>query len=114
MANLTAITPTTAGAVVTGATAVPVTTAAGGGDSFDNDGRTVFIVKNASGGSITVTFNSLVQSNYGTDVDPVLTVAAGATLIAGPFDPVRYNDANGRVGVTYSGVTSLTVQAVRF
>jgi hypothetical protein len=110
MANLAAKTANSAAGV-----AVPITTAAaGGGDAFDNDGRTLFFAKNASGAPITVTFDSLVPSNYGTDVNGGGAVAAGETRAWGPFDPSRFNDVNNRVGVTYSGVTSLTVDVVRF
>lgn len=109
MANLAAKTIN----IVTGVQ-VPITTAAtAGGDSFDNDGRTMFIVKNGGGSPITVTFDSLVPSNYGTDVNVVGTVAAGQTWFFGPFDPARFNDANGRVGVAYSAVTSVTVDVCR-
>jgi len=96
-----------------GTSVVPVTAASAGGDAFDNDGRTFFVVKNAGGAGITVTFDSLVLSNFGTDVNPAPTVAAGETRIFGTFDTTRFNDANGRVGVTYSSVTSVTVMAVK-
>ena len=93
---------------------VPITTAANaGGDTFDNDGRTIFVAKNASGGAITITFDSVTPSNQGTDVNPAASVPAGQTYFFGPFDPNRFNDVNGRVGVSYSGVTLLTIDAFR-
>lgn len=107
MANLTFKTSSLAGV------AVPIsTTPAGGGDSFDNDGRT-FVIFKTTGTAITVTFDSLVLSNYGTDVNPTVALGATATTIVGPFDPARFNDANGRVGMTYTAVTGMTVDVVR-
>lgn len=89
---------------------VPLTlaAAAGGGDTFTNNGRTFFVVTNGGGSSITVTFDSTRASDYGTDVDPAETVAAGVTRMFGPFHTARYGTS---VGVTYSGVTTVTVGA---
>jgi len=91
--------------------------AAGGGDSFPNNGNTVFVVNNASGGSITVTFDDPNSQNPGqaSQFNPDVAVAVGAGLrrTIGPFPPFRFNDVNGRVQVTYSGVTSLTVMALQ-
>lgn len=112
MANITPKTSPIVGAAI--GVSVPITTAASaGGDTFDNDGRTIIVVKNGSGAPITVTFDSLTPSNYGTDVNPAAAIPAGATYFFGPLDPNRFNDANGRVGVSYSGVTSLTVDSFR-
>jgi hypothetical protein len=108
MANIAAKTSSLAGV------AVPITTTpSGGGDAFDNDGRTLFVAK-TTGTAITLTFDSLVPSNYGTDVNAVVVLGATATTFIGPFDPARFNDANGRVGVTYSAITGLTIDVVRF
>lgn len=91
----------------------PVTTAAsGGGDAFDNDGRTLVILKTSGTGS-TVTFDSLVPSNYGTDVNPAVVMAATEQRVVGPFDPARFNDVNGRVGMSYTSVVGLTLDIVR-
>jgi hypothetical protein len=92
--------------------------AGAGGDSFPNDGYTFFYVKNASGASINVTFDAPGalppdQANA-FDPDVLKPVAAGAERCFGPFtDKARFNDANGRVNVTYSAVTTVTVAAVR-
>lgn len=87
--------------------------AAAGGDVFANDGMTFFHVKNGSGADITVTFDSLVNSNYGTDVNPAVVVTAGEERMIGLFPKDRFNNASGQVAVSYSGVTSLTVAAIR-
>ncbi len=87
--------------------------AAAGGDAFLNDGKTMFRVKNGSGAPITVTFTSQQQCNQGSTHSPANSVAAGGDELFGPFSQSRFNDASGLVQVTYSGVTTLTVAALR-
>ncbi len=83
-----------------------------GGDQFSNNGKTLYEVKNGSGSPITVTF--VRQKTCDQGVLHTTTVSVPATTgdrIVGPFDASIFNDANGFVQVTYSGVTSLTVAA---
>ena len=93
-----------------GVDAATLVAAAGGGDEFQNDGQlTFFKVDNDSGGELTVTFVSqkTVTSLAVADL-PVAVAAAGEQLI-GPFPADTFNDSDGLVQVTYSGVGSLTV-----
>jgi hypothetical protein len=83
-----------------------------GGDTFSNDGRTFLHVKNGGGSAITVTIDSVAPCNYGFDHDLQVTVNAGAEQIIGPFEPKRFN-TDGKVSVSYSDVTSVTVAAFR-
>jgi hypothetical protein len=107
MAALTVLTPTISGAPIA------VASAAGGGDTFVNNGETLFYVANGSGGSITVTFATAGVTNQGIAIaDVAVAVGAGETKLIGPFDPSVFNDSQGRVAVTYSGVTSLTVKPI--
>lgn len=106
MATLSIQKPTLAGLAPTYAAA------AGGGDQFPNDGATILHVKNGSGGALTVTVDSKTPSNYGTDVDVTVSVPAAGERMIGPFPKARFDDVNGNVQVTYSGVTSLTVAAL--
>lgn len=94
---------------------VTVTYAAAGasGDTFSNDGDTRLRVKNGSASAVTVTISSLQQCNQGFTHDVTVSVAAGAEEEIGPFAPVRFNDGQGNVSVSYSAVTSVTVAAVR-
>lgn len=87
--------------------------ASAGGDSFSNDGHTMFKVTNGGASSVTVTVASPQDCNYGYNHDVVVNVAAGATVDVGPFPPARFNDNKGNVNVTYSEVTSVTVSPVR-
>lgn len=87
--------------------------AAGGGDDFANDGRTWFRCKNDGGSPITLTVNSITACDQGSDHDLVISVTNAQERWVGPFTGSRFNDTNGRVGVTYSAVTSVTVAAVK-
>lgn len=102
MATLTVVDSSVDG----GGALMTLTAAAGGGDDFANDAHTVFIVANGDASPMTVTFDSVVASNYGSDDDVAETVAAGATRIFGPFALARYSST---VSVAYSSVTALTV-----
>lgn len=122
------ITPTLvdrpSGAVLTGTLASGVATAAaGGGDSFVMSGNTILIrVINGGGGSITVTLNSVLLPQFtggaqAADVDPVMTVAAGATRmfrLQNEDYPRFANTTTGLLDVTYSGVTSVTIESYTF
>lgn len=93
--------------------------AAAGGDEYENDGKTYLHLKNGSGGSITVTVavqQSTIQSSTFGLVAPAaraFTVGAGAERIIPFLNPAVYNNSNNRVSVTYSGVSSLTVAAIK-
>lgn len=86
---------------------------AGGGDAFANTGQEVAVIKNASAGSITVTF--VTQATVDTFAVPDLAVvfAAGETRAVGPFPSGIYNDATGLLQMTYSGVTTLTAKILK-
>lgn len=94
--------------------------AAGGGDQFTNDDsqRTFFVANNGSGSPITVTIpavdTSKGQAGFGTMTRPdlVVVVPAGEERYIGPVANA-FTDNSGFAQVTYSGVTSLTVAAVK-
>lgn len=92
----------------------------GGGDEMPNDGSTILHVKNGSVGNITVTAAAVQTSkDFGGEDGPytrasvAVVVDAGEERFIGPFPKRAFNNANGRVALTYSGVTSLTVAALR-
>lgn len=87
--------------------------ASAGGDTFANDGNTLLRVTNGGTGAITVTVTAVQPCNQGVLHNAVANVAAGATADIGPFAPPRFNDSTGSAAVTYSGVTTVTVGAVR-
>ncbi len=94
--------------------------AAGVGDTIANssDERTFLYVKNGSGGSINVTATAVKTSakvaGFGQlpRADRIVAVPAGEDRIIGPF-PEAFNSTAGLVAINYSGVTSVTVAALR-
>lgn len=114
MAALTKVTPALAGTATTPAAA------AAGGDSVANPrGNTILRITNGGGGSINVTIAAGASPTRSADgTFPAMTLAAnvvavgaGATKLIGPIPPA-YNDSGGNVQLTYSGVTSVTVEAI--
>lgn len=88
-----------------------LTAASSTGDSFPNDGNTFLVVKNGGASAITVTIATPAKV-WGIDIAELsISVGAGATMFIGPFPEPVFNDANGRVNVSYSAVTSVSVGA---
>lgn len=85
------------------------TTASFGGDQFANSGYEFLWIKNSSGSSVTVTIDSQTPCNQGYDHNVTVTVPAGQERVVGPFQPGRFNDANGNVKITYSSTANVTV-----
>lgn len=93
-----------------GNTAVTYTAASGGGDTVavGSSQRCTFIVRNASGSSITVTLVAVNACSQGFLHNTVVTCAVGDTEIAIPTSAISAGSAS----VTYSLATSITVAAV--
>ncbi|OGD18839.1 MAG: hypothetical protein A2Y70_00600 [Candidatus Aminicenantes bacterium RBG_13_64_14] len=87
--------------------------ATAGGDEFVNSGREFIHVKNGHTSPQTVTVNSQTVCNQGYDHDAPVVIPASEERMIGPFPKGRFDDANGKVQITYSGVTALTIAAVR-
>lgn len=93
--------------------AISYVSANAGGDTFTPNGRNFLHIKNGGASPITVTIDSKVLSNYGTDVDLVVSVPAGGDRMIGSFDVQRFTDPSTFVGnITYSAVTSVTVAII--
>jgi hypothetical protein len=93
--------------------AITLVAAAGGGDTVTPSDRTFLWVKNGSGSPITVTVVT-PGTYYGQAIAdvPISVPATTGERMIGPLD-FRLADTNQVVSITYSGVTSLTVAAVR-
>lgn len=107
MATLTVLTPNFNGV------ALGAVSASGGGDEFPNDGRSVLYIKNGGGSPINLTITpsgTIGGLSYQTIV---AAISAGAERIFGPFPTQQFNNANGRVPLSYSGVTSVTVAVIQ-
>lgn len=87
-----------------------------GGDTFPNSGREALLVRNGGVGSINVTIATPGQVD-GLDVsDRVVAVPASSARLIGPFPPRLFSvdgQAGNNASVTYSGVTSVTVEVIR-
>ena len=83
------------------------------GDTFVNNGSHKLLVKNDSGGEITITFISANTCNFGAaDIrahDRVDVIPANEIRFFRDFDPLRFNDLQSRVSMTYSDVTGLSL-----
>lgn len=83
------------------------------GDSFPLPGPIIVTINNGSGAPINVTFVGSGVCSQGFLHNAVLAVAAGATVDVYVADLARFADVNGRLQLTYSDVTTLTVGAYR-
>jgi hypothetical protein len=103
--------------VVTGGLEATYSAAAGGGDTVVPDERTFLHYKNASGGDITITLTCEGTCSFGSSTpthDRVVVCTAGEERYIPTGPAARFADATtGLVSITYSGVTTLTVAAVR-
>ena len=90
-----------------------------GGDVFANTGTEMFVVNNASGGAVAVTFTAqgttVQKDGFGTVAvsNTIVSVDAADETIVGPFPTARFNNTSGQVEVTYDSVTSVTVVPYR-
>jgi uncharacterized protein YaiE (UPF0345 family) len=86
--------------------------AGAGGDTFQVNSNSFLHVRNASGGSITVTVVVPGNTEFGiAQPDPTVSVpAAGDRIIS--LRPGLVDPATGLAGVTYSAVTSVTVALI--
>jgi hypothetical protein len=94
-----------------------MTPAAVGGDSFVNNGLVMLFIHNPTGAAITITADAPgVPALYGAiahNPGSQKAIAAGALRdVWGPFPAWRFNDANGRVNLTYTAV-GLMLEPVR-
>lgn len=92
---------------------VTLVAANAGGDSFPNNGSIVFRVTVT--GAVTLTFPAQKPCSFGVSNvahDAVVAIAAAGSRDIGPFPTERFNDVNGRVQVTYTTATGVTVAAV--
>lgn len=88
--------------------------AVNGNNVANSAGRTFLLVRNPTGGALTITAAIVTASRPADGTFPATTataiakaVAAGGFAIIGPF-PACYQDANGLLQITYSGA-GLTV-----
>jgi hypothetical protein len=81
-------------------------------NSFDNDGKTLLLVRNPTGGALAATIPSVTDEN-GRTGDLALTVAAGETQVVGPLKSSLYNQSSDSNKVWVNPASGLTLAAVR-
>ena len=90
---------------------------AAGGDEVTNDGNVyVEIVNSHASNSYTVTATTPADVDGVAIENPTLTVPAQSRRKWGPFKPSTFNNANGRVALSYAGTapaTDLTIGAFK-
>lgn len=83
--------------------------------TFANNGKILVAIKNGSGASINATFVATKVVNDGGGNlslgNRVVAVAAGATLVIGPFPTEVFNDSAQEVTLQISAITTVTLQA---
>lgn len=88
--------------------------AAAGGDDFPNTGQQFLHVKNGGGAPITVTAVTPQQVAGLGVADETYSIPNDALgKFIGPFPTQTFNNAQQRVALTYSAVTSVTVAVLR-
>ncbi len=113
--NLTPVRGTTGGTAV--GQAVATFTPSGGGDNILLNGTWLVLEFTTAGTALTVTLDSVLQSSYGTDVNPVITMTTTdhqkLLLYIPDFRFVQPSGSSvpGSLALTYSAVTNLTGRA---
>ena len=83
-----------------------------GGDEFVNSGKAFIWIKNNDTSAHTVTIDSQEPCSYGYDHDVSVQVPAGEERLIGPFPKNRFNDSEGKVQISYDGVTNLQIAVI--
>ena len=84
---------------------VPAKTVATAADWFYNSGRVFILMENLDAAERSVVINSQRDCDQGTDHDETIVVLpANDWKMIGPLPKNRFNDADGKVHLTYVGV----------
>lgn len=84
-----------------------------GGDRFANDGNTFLLVEFGGAATGDVQVEGVPNSDAGRDGSSLIATAVSVIKVAGPFKPRPWNNG-ANVDLTYpSGVTGVTLAAIR-
>ena len=83
------------------------------GDDFVTTGAEAVLIENGSASPITVTVVTPATVDGLAVADREIIIPAGEMHLCGPWPRGVYGDANHKVSLTYSDVTSLTVAVLR-
>lgn len=80
------------------------------GDEFPNNGKTFIHLKSTAIQDWTVTVHSEKDCDQGHEHDLEVKIPRDdGDVMIGPFKTERFNDASGKVDLTYTGVTSMVI-----
>jgi len=92
---------------------VALVAATGAGDLCPNDGKTFLFFENGASQEVVVTINSIRACNHGQDHNSITTIPVNKRRMIGPFDRGRFNNAAGKLEISYGGaVLAFVVKAV--
>lgn len=96
------------------ANAVTLAAASAGGDEFANTGKELLVVQhtNGAGSAVTLTIVTQTTSDGLALADKTVAIDPGELHVLGPFPKGIYNDANGKVQLTWSAVTDIEIGVV--
>lgn len=84
------------------------------GNYFANSSQNVVVlIKNGSGGALTVTFETITTYDSLNMPDLTVSIPNGEERIIGPFDNSKYGQTGNLVNVDYSTGTSVTILAFK-
>lgn len=92
---------------------VPWSAADVAGDDFYNDGRIILLIRNTNATTRAVTVDTGNTAGGINIVNLQFNIAQNQEIVYGPFPPRYWNDSQGKVKITYSGVTDLSVALLR-
>jgi len=87
--------------------AVALVLATEAGDLCPNDGTTFLLFENGATQEVVVTINSIRPCSHGQDHNSITTVPTDKRRIIGPFDRARFNNAAGKLEISYGGAVLL-------
>lgn len=85
------------------------------GNWFTNSGQEMLVIEHTNGSGSDVTLTIVTQETVDDEAvgDKGITITKGKRYLIGYFPTAWYNDGNGRVQLTYSAVTDITVAVIK-
>ncbi len=109
MATITAVSPKRE------ANSFSMASAAAGGDEFVNNGGELLLLEHTNGAGADMTLTIVTQQTVDGEAvaDKTITIGKGTIQLLGPFPTGIYNDANGKVQLTYSSETDCQLAVIK-
>lgn len=87
----------------------------GVGDEFVNTGKELVLVEhtNGAGSSVTLTITTTSTVDGEAVADRTIVIGPGETHLLGPWPQQWYNDANGKVQMSWSAVTDVVLSVLK-